>query len=249
MAKVVADFSKESRQNLYDGTVAWIEELIVTGGYATGAKLPSERELCEAAGVSRTVMREALRSVESKGLITIFAGKGIYVRNPDFEAVAGPLLRLVEASKVEFTDLLQARRIVEPSTAYIAALKRTEEQAARLQHDLEMMDQERDHGDRFLVSNQNFHFDIARCTGNPMLIILVKTLINSMVIMRNYVEKPSQVNSILRQHGEILNAIRQGSPSAAYRAMEDHLLEAEERHRTWLTQESLETFGGPERIK
>ena len=247
MNKVQNLFPKETRQNLYDNTVAWIEDLISQGNLETGAKLPTEREMCEAAGVSRPVMREALRAVESKGLITIFAGKGIYVRNPGFETVAGPLLRLVEASKVDFSELMQARHIVEPNTAYLAALNRSEEHMEKLRHDLNMMERERDNGDRFLVNNQNFHFNVAKATGNPMLIILVKTLINSMVILRDYVERPSSLASIMGQHSNILEAIWRRSPSEAYRAMEEHLQDAEERHRSWLTLNSLEKRYGEEK--
>ncbi len=230
----------DSRQSLYENTVAWIENLVMENSYKSGEKLPSEREMCEAAGVSRTVLREALRAVESKGLLTIFAGKGVYVRNPDLESVTAPLRRLMDAAKVDFHDLMQARHFIEPSIAYLAGLKATDQHIAKLEADQEKMRRTMYNADKFMVADQNFHFDLVTVTGNPMLIIMVQTITNALSSLHALISKPGRTANVLRHHENILNALRQRAPGAAYQAMEDHLLDVEEFNRSIQVQKSLE---------
>jgi GntR family transcriptional repressor for pyruvate dehydrogenase complex len=223
-------YGNESRHNVYESAVVWIENLILSGKYKVGEKLPSEREMCESTGVSRTIMREALRAAESWGLVSIHPGKGIYIRNPDIKSVTTPLIRLIGASKVDFSNLHQARYIVEPNTAYLAALKCTDEHIEAMNADLEAMRREKGRSDLFLLSDQNFHFNIARMTGNPMLLILVKTMMDCMSITRAYLERLSHVERVIEHHTNIFEAVKRKDAPAAYKAMEDHLRHAEKNH-------------------
>ena len=91
----------KKRPSLLEGTIEKLQELISRGGYMPGDKLPSERELVEEFGVSRTVLREAIRSIEASGLVTVYPGKGVFVseQNIDDLIIAASFLESPEPGK------------------------------------------------------------------------------------------------------------------------------------------------------
>jgi GntR family transcriptional repressor for pyruvate dehydrogenase complex len=230
----------QTRQSLFETTVEWIEKQVSDERYSVGSKLPSQRVMCETLGVSRTILREALRAVESKGLISIFPGKGVYVRNPGYDTVSAPLRRLVDGGQVTFEDLLQARYFLEPGIAHLAAIKADDKIIQMLEADLEMMKSEVENGDSFIIADQNFHTHLAMATNNPVLLIMISSLAKNLVILRSTVyEATGAPNKAIQRHEEILEAIKVKNATEAYQSMERHLEDTEEYQRIVLMQQSL----------
>src|SRR5512142_2396304 len=118
---------------------ARIEEAILARELPPGAKLPSEQELCIQFGVSRTAVREALRTLSGRGLVSIQKGKGVFVNSPSPDTVTDPLhlyLHLLH-EKTHVLDVIHARQMIEPSIAAAAAVNHTEEDARKLKQDLD----------------------------------------------------------------------------------------------------------------
>src|SRR5206468_8120079 len=102
-----------------------VKQLIAEGRFKSGDRLPPERELAEKFVVSRTSVREALRALESLGLIDIRPGEGTFVREVSIDALVGPLALLMTTQREAIGELFEARRVLEPALAALAASRGT----------------------------------------------------------------------------------------------------------------------------
>ena len=232
--------SSSPRESLFKKAVDHIESLIVSGEYTVGSKLPTEKELCETLCVSRTIVREALRAVESKGLLEVFAGKGAFVREPNYDSIILPMEVLIANDKVEILDLIQARHFLEPGIAHVAALKCTEEDIEVLYSNLQNMISNIDSGDAFITADQEYHRNLAMATKNPVLCVMATAVVQSLITFRKTIyEVEGAPAKAVKRHAEILDALRNRDAQAAYRAMESHIIDAEEHQHLRLMQNSL----------
>lgn len=229
--------NKESRFNY---AVRRIEAMIREGGFTPGDKLPPAREMCEDLDVSRTVLREALRVVESQGLISIQAGKGVYINELDLNGLDDRVDALVASGKVEIEDLIQARHFLEPGIAHIAAIRATDSSIQNLEECLKGMINNLEVGDAFMQADQNFHLLLARATNNPILYMMAKTLTECLTVFRKTIyEVEGAPAKAVQRHQDILNAVKGHDSRMAYQAMEDHIIDAEEHQRVRMMQISL----------
>lgn len=229
--------SKESR---FDFAVQSIRDMVLNGGYAPGDQLPPAREMCETIGVSRTVLREALRVVESYGLITIQAGKGVYVKEFGIDSFEGNAETLIAAGQVEITDLIQARHFLEPGIAHIAALRATSADIKALENQLQDMIEHLDAGDYFMKADKEFHLTLGRASRNPILYMMAKTLTDCLDVFRKTIyEVEGAPAKAVERHRDILNAVKGHDAPLAYQLMEDHIIDAEEHQRVRMMQLSL----------
>lgn len=229
--------NKESRFNY---AVQRIEAMVREGGFAPGDKLPPAREMCEDLGVSRTVLREALRVVESRGLISIQAGKGVYINKLDLDGLDDRVDALVASGKVEIVDLIQARHFLEPGIAHIAAIRATDNDIQNLEKCLKGMIDYLEVGDAFMQADQNFHLLLAHATKNPILFMMAKTLTECLAVFRKTIyEVEGAPAKAVQRHQDILNAVKGHDSRMAYQAMEDHIIDAEEHQRVRMMQISL----------
>lgn len=230
----------ESKESRFDYAVNSIEKLVREGGYAPGDKLPSTKDLCEELNISRTIIREALRVVESHGLISIQAGRGTYVKEYEFEGLGNHVGALVETGKIEVQDLIQARHFLEPGIAHIAALRATERDVEKLTEYLKIMADNLDAGDAFMRADQDFHLTLAKATNNPILYMMGKTLVDCLIVFRKTIyEVEGAPAKAVQRHSDILAAVKAHEAQIAYQAMEDHIIDAEEHQRVRMMQESL----------
>lgn len=217
------------RVNIFDSTVENLREYIDRGGLNPGDKLPSERELQEQFGVSRTIVREALRVVEAQGLINIIQGKGAYVRKPGLRTVIEPVQRLINDGSITLGDLMRARHVLEPEIARIACANVNDNQLAQLEQDFQEMNKYLDFPEKYLECDKNFHSRLAVATGNPVLVIMVWPLINLFQgFIPLFYERPGTPRKVVSAHDTIITALRERDPDAAAEAMRDHLAEVTE---------------------
>src|SRR6266571_2736546 len=107
---------------IYEEIVRQVKQLIAEGRLKSGDRLPPERELAEKFVVSRTSVREALRALESLGLIEIRAGEGTFVRQVSVDALVGPLALMMTSQREAIGELFEARRVLEPAIVALAAI-------------------------------------------------------------------------------------------------------------------------------
>lgn len=218
-----------TRANMFDLTVESLTKLIDGGTISAGEKLPSERELVEQLGVSRSVLREALRVLESQGLISIIQGKGVYVRKPGIITVIEPFQRLLKDGAVTLDNLMQARMILEPTIAKIASVNIKDEQLKILEQSYQDMAKYLDFPERYLRADQNFHSCLAECTGNPVFVIMIYPIITMFEgFIELLYEVPETPQKVVFAHEDIITALRNHDPVAAELAMKAHIIQVEE---------------------
>src|SRR2546426_928581 len=142
---------------IYEEIVRQVKQMIAEGRLKSGDRLPPERDLAEKFVVSRSSVREALRALESLGLVEIRAGEGTFVREVSVESLIEPLALMMVAQREAIAELFEARRLLEPGIAALAASRATLEEVAEMERILEEQAKEIAEGRTGLVQDAAFH--------------------------------------------------------------------------------------------
>ncbi|MEJ2596487.1 MAG: FadR/GntR family transcriptional regulator [bacterium] len=217
-----------------------IENAIREKKLAVGSKLPTEREMCESFGVSRTALREALRRLSARGLINIQKGSGMYVSEINIQD-AIDTLNLYYDLKFDNNLLLQiieVRHIFEPEIAKLAALNRTSADLDALGRNL--LDFEKCDPDNTQLEtdlDNNFHLTITKASLNPILQITMEPIYSLLPRMRNYIygNIDGEKMNTLRAHRAILEAIRNQDGGQAKMIMKEHLERTREIYNNYMS--------------
>lgn len=226
---VVGDGNMFSSLRLDEGVLSsqaaqQLRELIQSGELRAGDRLPSERVLSERLGVSRTVVREAIKLLRAEGIVRVRLGVGTFVTEPPQNILSGPLSYLNQPESKKIEDLLQVRNVLEPAIAALAAKNATREHIARMEQAIQEMDQNMADGDRYIVSDNLFHVTLAEASGNSVFQMLVNSFIDLLQKSRRLaVSVPGATKRANTFHRRVLAAIVARDPHAASAAMEDHL--------------------------
>lgn len=219
------------RRTLSSQVIEYVLDLIRSGKIAPGGTLPTERELTSSLGVSRTCVREGLKSLEFLRLIRIRPKVGAVV----LEISPAALLTAEHLSSAESAPepdvLLEFRKIIETGVASLAAEKATEDDILSMERALEQYKQGIDRGRIDYCTDIFFHAEIASASKNPMA-IMVWEMISSQLdeIFRRTVQMPKVPEETLHDHLQLFQAIKQHNPRKARAAMRKHLENAE---RVW----------------
>lgn len=193
---------------------------IRAGQFPVGGRLPSETQLALKYRVSRPIVREALRSLQTLGLTQTKTGSGTYVLEPP------PPDR--SYGRYSARDLAEARSCVEVPAAGLAALRRSADQLSRLLALCDRMEREEDH-DLWVRLDSDFHALIAESSQNAVFAGVVADARESLMrqsSLLNVMEARRQASNV--EHRAIVEAIREGSRDAAEEAMRDHLGKVEQ---------------------
>ncbi|MBC8130383.1 MAG: FadR family transcriptional regulator [Rhizobiaceae bacterium] len=192
---------------------------IASGALAAGTILPTEAEMQQQYGVSRTVVREAVRHLAAKGLVAVGPKVGTRVRaTNDWNVLDADVMRwhLVAPSRRPFVEALYEMRLInEPNAARLAATRITPEQLVRLGEALGGM---RDHprGSReLIVADLAFHRIVLEATGNPILRSLGTMIERSLSISFSLSWRQNPQEETVRQHARVHDAIKRGDGEAA----------------------------------
>ena len=205
-----------------------IESAIREKKLVVGSKLPTEKEMCESFGVSRTALREAVRRLSARGLITIQKGSGMYVSEIRIEDAIKSLNLYYDLrfDKDLLLRIIEVRGMIEPEIARLSALNRTEEHIAELEKNMlecENCDPENSQLEADL--DCKFHLWITRSTSNPILRVNMEPIYSLLPRIRGYIngniegEKQETVND----HRRILEAIMSKKDERAKEAMKEHI--------------------------
>ncbi|MEI7536475.1 MAG: FadR/GntR family transcriptional regulator [Comamonadaceae bacterium] len=211
-------------KNMHGNTVDHLGEAIVSGRYAAGASIPPEPLLGEELGVSRTVVREAVKSLVAKGLVSTGPKVGTRVLpEEDWNWFDSDVIGWQSKAGLtpEFLrDLQDLRRVVEPASVRLAAQRATQEDIARLDSALDGMKRAVKDGGDYVTHDLLFHQGLLRAGRNRMLIQMSKAL---GALLRTSFElstfkKGAPANSI-RLHQAVLDAVIARKPAQAERAI------------------------------
>jgi DNA-binding FadR family transcriptional regulator len=232
---IAAISGRAPKRNLHAFVLWDLGVAIVRGDYAEGEILPSDAELLQRFAVSRTVLREALKSLAAKGMIQARARIGTRVLSRKrwnlFDAdvlawhfEAGP--------DIEFLRSLSEIRIaVELESAGLAALRRTEEQAQGLL-DCAARLSTAETAEAFARIDLEFHRGVAEASGNPFMAsisALVELALTAIFTISSPVNEPERLAQASRTHGAIAQAILSRDPEAARQAMRQVIADGFER--------------------
>ena len=221
------------RQSLSDRLADWLSREIDAGALRPGDRLPTEAQLATTHGVSRSVVREAVHRVKSRGLLLSRQGSGVFVAAPAehrplaFDpAVLGSVDALVQVREV--------RRTLEAEIATLAATRASRAQLAALRRALVAIDNAAAAGQDGVTEDLAFHRCIAEATGNPqfsfLLGFLEQYLCESMRITRAIEARRTDFfEAVRKEHRSIVDAIAAGDAAAARRAALRHLAQGAAR--------------------
>ena len=209
-------------------TSNWLKGRILGGDWPVGTELPSEGELLRRLGVSRNVMREAMRNVRSLGLVEVSQGRRAVVKRMTAEAAAVSLEALLTGNAESLLFLNEARQALELETAALAAKRGTSEGLAGLSAALERLEHAAGQ-DAWIQADLEFHEALAVCAGNPVFVLLLGSV--AALLRKQMAAKIGGVDMAESnaQHRALYVAVSQGDAAAARELMREHLAAAE-RH-------------------
>jgi len=212
-------------KNVHGNTLDWLGEAILTGHYPVGGSLPPEPLLCEELGVSRTVVREAVKSLVAKGLVVTGPKVGTRVLPQDEWNWFDPSVIAWQARNglsVEFLqDLQELRRVVEPAAVRMAAERADAHDIERITTAFAGMKQAVEHGGDYITHDMRFHQGLLAASHNRMLLQMSKAL---SALLRTSVEISTSIKdgprSSLPMHKAVLDAVVARDPVKAEKAIQ-----------------------------
>ena len=213
---------------IYEEIVRQVKQLIAEGKLKSGDRLPPERDLAEKFVVSRTSVREALRALQSRGLIDIRAGEGAFIRDISVDALIEPLALVILPHREAVGELFEARRLLEPAISALAARRATREELTEMERILDEQAKEVSQGRTGVAQDTALHSTIANSAHNRAITRIVSALMDLLTQSREEsLHTPGRPTRSHEDHRQILDAIRRRDEVAAHRAMLDHLIAVE----------------------
>src|ERR1700730_8216980 len=218
---------------LYEQIVQQIEDSILKGELKEGQQLPAERELAQQFGVSRTAVREAVKTLPEKGLVEAYAGRGTFVTSKTAHSIRLTLDRMMRSDASEGTvHLAEVREILEPEIAALAAQRADDDTLSAMREAIGVMDAARQDPERFIEGDLDFHLALAEAAGNPLILSLIDSIVGQLreQRMRSYYTKGGPERGQYH-HKRILEAIEHRNLQGAREAMRAHLRQVQEDSR------------------
>jgi GntR family transcriptional repressor for pyruvate dehydrogenase complex len=226
MSTARAEFAAVKKTKLYEKVAHQIQGLIRDGLLKPGDKLPPERELAETFQVSRSSLRDAIRSLEVMGMLEPRQGEGTVICEITANSLVNPLATMLLRKRELVSELIDLRRIIEPPLAARAATHVTTEELNYMEDILERQLAKVNRGELAVEEDTEFHYAIASAAKNS---VVLKVLDVFMDLLRESRERSLQVKGRLAKsfagHQRILNAIRRHDATTAEAAMRRHIEE------------------------
>ncbi|MHB0857992.1 MAG: FadR/GntR family transcriptional regulator [Anaerolineae bacterium] len=218
------------RDRLYQQVADRIQALIVDESLHPGQKLPSERELAERLGVSRPVVREAVRSLAVRGLVTVKPGCGTYIRQLSFRDAAAPIelfFRLQQGAD-SLSKLYEIRRMMEIEIAGLAAERAADEDLAAMQEAIDRLVSATDDAEGATQDDVAFHLALAAATHNELFGLLLEPIADMLAaaIHISYLANGAAEAGV-NHHRAVLAGVRAHDPEQARQAMREHIRESQ----------------------
>jgi GntR family transcriptional regulator, sialic acid-inducible nan operon repressor len=216
------------RKKLSDEVFERLETKILDGTLSNDGLVPSERELMALFGVGRPAIREAMQKLEHHGLITITHGERAKIARPDeasiFRQIDLPARVLLASSETSLQQLIDARKFFERGLIRVAAENATSSDLDRLAATIDDQRATLTNIPKFIRSDMEFHIEIARISGNPILHSVAKSMLGWLETFHiEMLHWSGKENVTIAEHEEILETLANRDPDAAEHAMTRHL--------------------------
>lgn len=228
--KLVFDQIRHGR--ISDNIVTQIKNAIFSGIYKPGDKLPPEKELIKLFNVSRVPLREALRSLQEMGLITIRPGigGGAFVNQMGIKPVSESLLNMLRLGRIGIGEIWEFRLSIEPNIAFLAAERRDNWDLKQIDEINSIREKAIQGRKAPVISNIDFHQAVAKATKNSLIIMVIDSI--AFILMEElkrfqFSLKDHQI--IFKYHKDITECIRGKEPEKAKNLMYDHLMDVKRR--------------------
>lgn len=226
-----ADWSvKQVRQvKLGEAIVNQLLAALGNGVFEPGDRLPSEPVLAEKLGVSRVTLREAIKVLDTMGLIEVRRGRGTFVKARTPSSLTRPVAESLGAGGVTVLELLDARRLIELETVNRACARRTDDDLTALSRIVDEIAEEAENPDRYVDLDAAFHLGIADAAKNRVLVFTLRTIREHLrEALSKTVSRPSTARTYNLDHREMLDAVRSRDGARAVQIMASHLRKLEQ---------------------
>jgi GntR family transcriptional repressor for pyruvate dehydrogenase complex len=201
-----------------------IRRLMLDGTLPADRPLPGERQLAARFRVSRGSVRDALRVLETIGLLETRHGQGTFPRELDVERLVVPLASVLSYRRDLRDELLDVRRMFEPAVARVAAARISDADIAVLERLLELQRRKLKTGASAIVEDTEFHAALARATQNSVVVRIMETLNDLLIESRKQtLKQKGRPARSLEGHEAVVDALRRRDPDAAADAMNRHI--------------------------
>jgi GntR family transcriptional repressor for pyruvate dehydrogenase complex len=215
------------RRKVYELVAERLLDDISARRLTPGAPLPTERQLAQTLSVGRSSVREALRMLESRGLIAS-AGHGTFTVADYGNPLNESLALLFQMRDGTLRELFEVRKILEVETAALAAERRTDEDVERMRAAIEAMDRGLDSAERYIAGDLEFHQALVAATGNNLardVMLAIRDVMRRALL--SIFRVPGSPESSAGQHRAIFEAVVAGDAAAARERMREHLVRVE----------------------
>ncbi len=216
-----APLRRVTRPRLYEQVAQQILDWVRDNDLAVGDRLPPERELAGRLGVSRATVSQALVAMEVVGVVTVRHGDGAVLMD---STGTSKVVEALRRHAQRLPDVIEAREALETKLAALAAVRRTDDDLARIDAALALMERDIEAGGRGVEGDEHFHAAVTLAGHSALLERLMSEI--SDLIRETRIEslsQPGRPRDSLAGHHRIADAIRAGDPQAAAEAMHDHV--------------------------
>ena len=219
---------------LFEQIVQQIEESVLNGSLKPGDQLPAERDLAQHLGVSRTAVREAVKTLREKGLVEAYSGRGTFITDGTSHAARQSFDLMVKVGQQEGSPhLAELRLILEPGIAALAAARVKDEDLVAMRDAVAVMDRAQKDPEAYIEADLDFHLALAEAAANPLILSLIDSIVGLLREQRIKifnVEGGPQRGQV--HHKRILAAVEHRDPEAARGAMVAHLEQVRQDSQT-----------------
>ena len=221
-------FNNIKRTSTVERIVENLINLIKTRNLNIGDKLPSERQLCEIIGVSRPILREALKALQVMNIIDIRQGAGAFVKSLEPKDVVEHLDIVFHLNSSLYHDLYEARRVLESAVAGMAVLKISDEEIEAIAENVRQAAAHIDDEQFFQERDLELHEMIMKAAGNRIIPVFMQSINKlSLFIRKQSNAQPNIRQNTIRDHELIIKALKSRDPAKAAQAMEQHITNVE----------------------
>ena len=234
---------KTARVNrISQNIVEQIRDNILAGKLKPSDRLPSEKELSLEFGVSKASLREALRALESLGMLEVKQGMsgGAFVKEVDLETARNNMFNYIFFQNPTIGEFTQLRTFIEPPVAEIAALKCTQTDLDYLEDNLNRTREKMDSVPFYYDLDTKFHHRLAEISGNRLICFVIDSLKNAIVQIKLQLELDRDFSiQVYKAHMRIFDALRKREPEQAREEMHRHIVEVDERMKHYCDGDTL----------
>ena len=217
------NFPKIKFQSRTDLVVDKIANSIINGELSDGELLPPENQLCEIFGVSRSILREAIRALVSKGLVEVKQGYGTFVRLPKIEVPEEAVRNYLMTNPFSLLQLMEVRTPIEVEVARLAAERREEKHLDSMEKSFQIMSTDSNSVEEYANADEAFHKAIIDASGNPLFGIMIHSIMGNLHISRQLAIRHFGIEVVIQEHGSVFEAIKNQQPSIAATKMKEHM--------------------------